>query len=83
MNSKIIFCKYLQRQAEAQDKQFYPGFLGKIIYNHISKEAWLHWLEKQTIIINEMKLNLLKASDRNFLEQEMINFLFKGKIPNA
>ncbi|WWP00253.1 MAG: oxidative damage protection protein [Candidatus Dasytiphilus stammeri] len=84
MNRKRrIFCKYLQRQAEAQSKQFYPGYLGKMIYNHISMEAWLFWLEKQTILINEMKLNLLKIEDRNFLEKEMIKFLFKGKIPNA
>ncbi|WWO95160.1 MAG: oxidative damage protection protein [Candidatus Dasytiphilus stammeri] len=80
--SRIIFCKYLQRKAEAQSEQSYPGYLGKIIYNHISNEAWLKWLQKQTIIINEMKLNLLKPETRQFLEKEMINFLFQGKIPH-
>ncbi|WWO99584.1 MAG: oxidative damage protection protein [Candidatus Dasytiphilus stammeri] len=79
--SRIIFCKYLQRKSEGQSEQCYPGDLGKIIYNYISKEAWSQWLEKQTIIINEMKLNLLKAEDLKFIEEKMINFLFKGKIP--
>ncbi|WWO98560.1 MAG: oxidative damage protection protein [Candidatus Dasytiphilus stammeri] len=80
--NRTIFCKYLQRQAQAQREQVYPGDLGKMIYNHISKVAWSQWLQKQTILINEKKLNLFKYEDRKFLEQEMINFLFKGKIPN-
>lgn len=34
------FCTFLQREAEGQDFQLYPGELGKRIYNEISKEAW-------------------------------------------
>lgn len=33
------FCTFLQREAEGQDFQLYPGELGKRIYNEISKEA--------------------------------------------
>lgn len=33
------FCTFLQREAEGQDFQLYPGELGKRIYNGISKEA--------------------------------------------
>ncbi len=38
--SRTIFCTFLQREAEGQDFQLYPGELGKRIYNEISKEAW-------------------------------------------
>lgn len=37
--SRTIFCTFLQREAEGQDFQLYPGELGKRIYNEISKEA--------------------------------------------
>lgn len=35
--SRTIFCTYLQRDAEGQDFQLYPGELGKRIYNEISR----------------------------------------------
>lgn len=73
------FCTFLQREAEGQDFQLYPGELGKRIYNEISKEAWAQWQHKQTMLINEKKLNMMNAEHRKLLEQEMVNFLFEGK----
>ncbi|NIF21216.1 MULTISPECIES: oxidative damage protection protein [Pantoea] len=77
--SRTIFCTYLQREAEGQDFQLYPGDIGKRIYNDISKEAWSKWMAKQTMLINEKKLNMMNPGDRKVLEQEMVNFLFEGK----
>ena len=77
--SRTIFCTFLQREAEGQDFQLYPGDLGKRIYNEISKEAWAQWQKKQTMLINEKKLNMMNVEHRKLLEQEMINFLFEGK----
>ncbi|WWO99141.1 MAG: oxidative damage protection protein [Candidatus Dasytiphilus stammeri] len=76
---RIIFCKFLQREAEGQPYQIYPGKLGLMIYHHISKEAWSQWLTKQTILINEYNLNMLNIEDRKLLEDKMIQFLFKKK----
>lgn len=73
------FLYFLQREAEGQDFQLYPGELGKRIYNEISKEAWAQWQHKQTMLINEKKLNMMNAEHRKLLEQEMVNFLFEGK----
>jgi len=50
--ARTIFCTFLQRDAEGQDVQLYPGDLGKRIYNEISKEAWAQWQQKQTMLIN-------------------------------
>ncbi|CDL84107.1 oxidative damage protection protein [Xenorhabdus cabanillasii] len=77
--SRTIFCTFLQREAEGQDFQLYPGELGKRIFNEISKEAWQQWMSKQTMLINEKKLNTMKPEDRKLLEQEMVKFLFEGK----
>lgn len=63
----------------AVDFQLYPGDLGKRIYNEISKEAWAQWQHKQTMLINEQKLNMMNVEHRKLLEQEMIQFLFEGK----
>ncbi|PHM63353.1 oxidative damage protection protein [Xenorhabdus ishibashii] len=76
--SRTIFCTFLQREAEGQDFQLYPGELGKRIFNEISKEAWQQWMSKQTMLINEKKLNTMNPEDRKLLEQEMMKFLFEG-----
>ena len=76
--SRTIFCTFLQRDADGQDFQLYPGELGKRIFNEISKEAWSQWMAKQTMLINEKKLNTMNPDDRKMLEQEIIKFLFKG-----
>lgn len=77
--SRIIFCKFLKKKAEGQEYQIYPGTLGKRIYNEISKLAWKMWISKQTMIINEKKLNMLNLNDRKIIEKYMKNFLFKNK----
>jgi len=77
--SRTIFCTYLQREAEGQDFQLYPGELGKRIYNDISKEAWALWQAKQTMLINERKMSMMNPEHRKELENEMVNFLFEGK----
>lgn len=76
--SRTIFCTFLQRDAEGRDFQLYPGDVGKRIYNEISKEARGEWMKKQTMLINEKKLNMMNVDDRKLLEEEMIKFLFEG-----
>lgn len=75
---RIIHCQYLQKDAEGLTFQTYPGELGKQIFDTISKDAWQLWLTKQTMLINEKKLNMLNADDKALLETEMRNFLFHG-----
>lgn len=77
--ARTIFCSYLNKQTEGLDFQLYPGDLGKRIFDNISKEAWGLWQKKQTMLINEKKLNMMNVDDRQFLEQQMVNFLFEGK----
>lgn len=77
--SRVIYCTFLKRETEGQDFQFYPGELGKRIYESISKEAWAQWQSKQTMLINERKLSMMNIDDRKILEQEMTNFLFEGQ----
>lgn len=79
--SRTVFCQRLQKEAEGLDFQLYPGELGKRIFDNISKEAWADWQKKQTMLINEHKLNMMDPNARNFLEQHMSAYLFEGKEP--
>lgn len=77
--ARTVFCKYLNQDAEGLDFQLYPGELGKRIFDSISKQAWGEWMKKQTMLVNEKKLNMMNLEHRALLEQEMISFLFEGK----
>ena len=77
--SRTVFCSYLKKEAQGQNFQMIPGELGKRIFDNISQEAWSIWQHKQTMLINEKKLNLMEAEDRKFIEESMINFLFEHK----
>ncbi|VFP81270.1 Probable Fe(2+)-trafficking protein [Buchnera aphidicola (Cinara kochiana kochiana)] len=78
-NIRIIFCSFLKKKAEGLDYPFFTGKTGKKIYQEISKEAWCYWLQKQTKIINEKKLNMFIEKDRTYIKIKMKKFLFTKK----
>ncbi|WP_394128977.1 oxidative damage protection protein [Shewanella maritima] len=77
--ARTVNCTYLKKEADGLDFQLYPGELGKRIFDNISKEAWGLWQKKQTMLINEHKLNMMNVDDRKMLEENMVSFLFEGK----
>jgi len=79
--SRTVFCTHLKKEAEGLGYQLYPGDVGKNIFDNISKEAWTLWQKKQTMLINEKKMNMMEPNDRAFLEKCMVEFLFEGKEP--
>ena len=74
--SRIIHCVKLNQDIEGLDYPPMPGELGKKIYENISKTAWQQWLNHQTMLINEYRLNLLDDSAKQFLKAELEKFLF-------
>ncbi|MFT6209280.1 MAG: Fe-S cluster biosynthesis and repair protein YggX [Colwellia sp.] len=79
--SRIVFCQNLKKDAEGLGFQLYPGEVGKRIFDNISQEAFKNWQQKQTMLINEKKMNMMEPNDRAFLETAMIAYLFEGKEP--
>ncbi|BDY03543.1 MULTISPECIES: oxidative damage protection protein [Ferrimonas] len=77
--ARTVFCQYLNKEAEGLDFQLYPGELGKKIFDNISKEAFGLWQKKQTMLINEHKLNMMNPEHRQMLEEKMTGFLFEGQ----
>ncbi len=79
---RTVFCQRLQKEADGLDFQLYPGEVGKRIFDNISKQAFSEWQKKQTMLINEHKLNMMDAKAREFLEGQMVAYLFEGKEPD-
>ncbi|WP_440616710.1 oxidative damage protection protein [Cysteiniphilum sp. 6C5] len=71
-----IFCEKLKQQGTAMQYAPIPGALGQRILKSISQEAWSKWLDHQTILINEYRLNLMEPEAKKFLMTEMEKFLF-------
>ena len=76
--ARTVNCVMLGREAEGLDRVPWPGELGKRIYEQVSKEAWQRWLEHQTMLMNEYRLNALDPKARQFLMKEMEKFFFGG-----
>lgn len=74
--SRMVMCVKLGKQAEGLDRPPYPGELGDKIFQSVSKQAWQQWLNQQTMLINEYRLNMLEPKSREFLEAQMEAFFF-------
>ncbi len=74
--SRTVNCVKLGREAEGLDFPPYPGALGKRIWENASKQAWQMWLDHQTMLINEYRVNPLDREARKFIEHEMEKFFF-------
>ncbi|MGH8215507.1 MAG: oxidative damage protection protein [Rhodanobacteraceae bacterium] len=74
--TRMVFCEKSQRETEGLDRPPWPGELGRRIYEHIGRQAWQQWLERQTILINENRLSLVDPATRKLLATEMQRFLF-------
>lgn len=74
--SRMVNCVKLNKEAEGLDRAPYPGDLGKRIFENVSKEGWQMWMQQQTMLINENRLNLIDPKTRPFLEQQMEKFFF-------
>ncbi len=80
--TRMVQCARLGVEAPGLDFQLYPGEIGKRIFDTISKEAFAEWQKKQTMLINEHKLNMMEPEARKFLEEQMVGYFFEGKEPD-
>lgn len=75
--SRSVYCVKLKKEAPGLERITYPGEMGKKVYDNVSQEAWQQWLQHQTMLINEYRLNPLDAKTRTFIEEEMQKFFFE------
>lgn len=76
--TRKVQCVKLGKEAEGLDFQPYPGDLGKRIFESVSKEAWQEWVNLQTMLVNEHRLNLADQRARQYLVRQMERHFFEG-----
>ena len=76
--SHLVNCIILKQEAEGLKRPPWPGELGKRIYAQVSQQVWREWMNHQTTLINEHRLNPLNPKDRQIIETEMEKYFFGG-----
>jgi Fe-S cluster biosynthesis and repair protein YggX len=74
--SRTVFCQKLQIEAPGLPFQTWPGELGKRIYENISQQGWDQWVNHQTMLINEYRLNPMDPKAKAMILEELEKFLF-------
>ncbi len=74
--SRTVFCQKLNTEAPGLPFQTWPGELGKRIFDNISQQAWDQWINHQTMLINEYRLNPMDPKAKEMITTEMEKFLF-------
>jgi len=81
--ARTVQCIRLKKEAEGLEFPPYPGDMGTRIWQSISKEAWQEWMDVQTRLVNENRLNLADMRARKYLKEQMEKFLFEDQDVEA
>jgi Fe-S cluster biosynthesis and repair protein YggX len=81
--ARMVHCKKLNKELEGLDAAPFPGPKGQDIYENISKQAWQDWLEHQTRLINEKRLNMMDMTARTYLNEQRSKFLSGAEFDEA
>lgn len=74
----LVWCERLKKEGQKLEVPPFPGTLGKYIFDHVCAESFNEWVEFQTKLINENRLDLSLARSQEFLYKEMTKFLFEN-----
>lgn len=66
-----VFCKKYKQNLDGMTFPPMPGQLGKVLMENYSQKAWEDWLNVQTMLINENRLDLSNKESRKWLNQQM------------
>lgn len=69
--SRQVFCRKYQKEMEGLDFAPFPGAKGQEFFENVSKQAWQEWLQHQTTLINEKRLNVFDPEAKNSLKNNV------------
>ena len=81
--ARTVLCKKYNKQLPGLDMPPFPGPKGEEIYNSVSKQAWGEWMAHQTTLINEMRLNMMDLTARNYLAEQREKFFDDEEVDQA
>ena len=74
---RMVQCAKLKKELPGLDEAPFDGHpLGQRIFEQVSKEAWLMWVEHMKMLMNEYRLNLGTEQAQQFLLQQMEAYFF-------
>ena len=74
-----VLCAKYNKELPALEQAPFPGAAGQEVLERVSAKAWREWLNIQTMIINENRLNMMDPEARAFLSEQRNKFLFEGE----
>ena len=77
----IVACTRCHLTREGQAFPPFPNELGQRLYREICAVCWAEWLKYQQQLINHYALNLRETSARQYLLQQMEQFLATSAPP--
>ncbi len=78
--SRTVFCAKYKEELEGMAIPPMPGQKGAYLFDNISKKAWSEWMSKQTMLINEKRLNMMDPTSRSYLAEQMEKFFNNQEI---
>lgn len=76
---RMVDCRILNRRAEGLDRPPYPGELGERIFQEVSREAWLGWLDQLAVLMNDHHLSSADPASLENIEALMQAHFFEGQ----
>ena len=81
--ARTVFCRKLKQELPGLDLPPFPGPKGEEVFNNISKQAWGEWMQHQTTLINEMRLNMMDLTARTYLSEQREKFFAGEQVDQA
>ncbi len=73
---RMVKCAKLGRELPGIVYKPFNNDLGQRIYDHVSQEAWIEWIEYSKRIVNEFRLDLTSATGQKLLLEQAEQFFF-------
>lgn len=74
--SRLVKCVKLGQELPGIMYKPFSNELGQRIYDNVSQQAWMMWLEYSTRIVNEFRLDLASAAGQTLLLEQAEQFFF-------
>jgi Fe-S cluster biosynthesis and repair protein YggX len=78
MAERIVKCIKLGAELPGLDAPPTPTDTGKKVFENVSKQAWLEFLEYFKMVVNEYRLDLTSPMADQVFEQKMKEYFFSG-----
>ena len=73
---RLVKCVKLGQELPGMIYKPFNNELGQKIYDNVSQQAWMMWLEFSTRIVNEFRLDLGSAAGQKLLFEQAEKYFF-------